>query len=312
MKPQIILQHIVCKTLPVALVLCVIGLSQTVAQDVDVYFVVGQSNANNFVADGNTGDTSFDFTLHFARTSNQFNDFPNHTAVAREFSSSNLDASVAPTILASGLHQEGRDVAILSFARVGAGLNNNTTSEGDPWIWYPGADPANGQFFNDSLYANSIAWNEARLQGLRDDGLNPTIKGLFWFQGEKDARLLDGDVYRENFDNLVARFRQDYGNDLPVVATQIREITDESAFINDSLEAAALADPLLAFVRTDGLQFVTNADDNNVHLTDAGHAALAPRWSEAILSLQAVPEPSSLAILMLGGLAGLARRKRAS
>lgn len=268
-----------------ALVLSVTGPAVT-GQEVDVYFVVGQSNAANFASNASTGSTNVGFELHFARTSNSFNNFPNHTAVAQQFSSSNLSATVAPTILATDLRSPGNDVGIFSFARNGAGLNNNTTSEGDPWIWYPGADPANGQLFNDSMYANAIAWNEARMAPLRNSGRTLNVKGIFWLQGEKDGRLMDGDVYQANLENLAIRFRQDYGEDLPIVVTQIREIQTSYEEVNLAAQAAAASDPFMAYVSTEDLPFLSNANNNNVHLTSTGHALLASRWSSAMLNLQ--------------------------
>ncbi len=290
--------------------LCLFGLSAATAEDVDVYFVTGQSNAINFAKEAGTGSTGVDFTLHFARTADIFNDFPNHTGVANSFSSDSLNMALGTSILASGLQQDNRDVAIFSFARNGAGLHQNTGPDANPWIWYPGADPAVGDVFNDSLYANSISWNQARLTELVNAGHNPTVKGLFWFQGEKDGRLGDHGVYGENFDNLVYRFRQDYGQDLPVVATQIREVTDTAAnreVINDTLQQAANNDPLMDFVLTEDLEFRSATD---VHLNSAGHAALAPRWSESMLSLQAVPEPSgAIVLLFVCGFAASSRRR---
>lgn len=270
----------------VGLIVLTIFCGATVAQEVDVYFVVGQSNAANFARQASTGSTDVGFDLHFARTTNLFNDFPNHAAVEQQFSTSNLSSTNAPTVLANGLHQSGRDVAIFSFARNGAGLNDQISSEHDDWIWYPGADPANGQLFNGSLYANAVTWNESRMAELVAAGLSPTVKGIFWFQGEKDGRLMDGDVYQTNFENLAIRFRQDYGADLPIVATQIREIQPSYTSINEAAEAAADADPFVAYIQTENLEYLSNANNNNVHLTSAGHTALASLWSSAMLELQ--------------------------
>lgn len=225
--------------------------------------------------------------MHFARTADIFNDFPNHTGIAVSFSSANLNASLATSLLANGLQQDGRDVAIFAFARNGAGLNFNTGPDGNDWEWYPGDDPEQGEFYNGSLYANFVNWTQTRLQELINAGHTPTVKGLFWFQGEKDGRLGDHDVYGENFDNLVFRFRQDYGNNLLIVATQIRLVTETAAnrlVINNTLETAANMDPLIGYVLTEDLEFRSATD---VHLSSNGHAALAPRWSDAILNLQA-------------------------
>lgn len=273
---------------------CFFGLAA--GDEVDVYFIVGQSNAINFAKEAGTGTTNVGFTLHFARTGDTFNDFPNHTGVATSFSSDSLNISRATSILARGLQRDGRDVAIFAFARNGAGLHLNESSDGSPWIWYPGATPPLGDLYNDSLYANAVSWNQTRMQELIDDGHTPTVKGLFWFQGEKDGRLGDHNLYKGNFDNLVYRFRLNYGHDLPIVATQIREVTETAAnrvVINNSLLQAANEELLLDFVMTEDLEFRSATD---VHLTGNGHAALASRWSKAMLGLQSYTVPESFVV----------------
>lgn len=278
-----------------AAAVCFTGVTATNGEDVDVYFIVGQSNAINFAKEANTGSTGVGYTLHFARTSDLFNDFPNYSGVADSFSSSNLNTSLATSILANELQQDNRDVALFAFARNGAGLHFRPDPPGNPWIWYPGADPAAGDYYNDSLYANFVTWMQTRMTALTNTGDTPTVKGLFWFQGEKDGRLGDHDLYEENLDNLVARFRQDYGQDLPIVVTQIREITDTAAnrvVINNTMQQTATEDSLMDYVLTEDLEFRSATD---VHLNGAGHAELASRWSQAMLQLQANQNPESIA-----------------
>ena len=286
-----------------ACALCLLSLSHVSAQQVvDVYFITGQSNGINFAKEVRAGSTALGFNLHVARSSDSFSDFPNHTIVIDSFSLSNVNESLAVPILASGLRQEGRDVAIFTFARSGAGLNRNLPAEGgagNEWIWYPGSDPAAGQIYQDSMYANSVTWFNSRLSELEDAGLTPEVKGVFWFQGEKDARLGklttseggrdDHLVYADNFDNLVFRFRQDFGADLPIVSARIREFgTATEDVINDALAQAAISDLKIGSVSTQNLTF---RSATNVHLNSVGHAQLAPLWSAEMLSVQAATAP---------------------
>ena len=293
----------VLRSFALSCAVCLLSLSYVAAQGtpVDVYLITGQSNGNNFAKQAGLGSNDLGFTLHFARVADTFGDFPNHTAVATRFTSNSVNGSLATSILAENLHQDGRDVAIFTFARNGAGLHRNLPAEGgqgNEWIWYPGSDPATGQIYQDSLYANSVTWFNSRLQELVDAGLEPEVKGLFWFQGEKDARLGKIDpnsggledhlFYAQNFDNLTFRFREDFGADLPIVVATIREFstsaTEPENVINAALAQAATNDPLTGIVPTQNLSF-RNA--TNVHLDSAGLAQLAPLWSAEMLNLQA-------------------------
>ena len=299
------------RRLALSCAVCFLGVSHVAAQGtpVDVYFIAGQSNASQFAKDSGTGSTNLGFDLHFARTNESLNS-PGYTGIAQSFTSSSVSSSFATSILASELHQEGRDVAIFSFARNGAALNLG----GNTNVWYAGSDPAGGELYQDSLYANSVVWFTSRLDELRADGFAPEVKGLFWFQGERDAlqgKIAESDggvndhlLYGENFDNLVFRFRQDFGENLPIVAARIREFSDDGTenVINDSLAQAAAADPFMSVVATQDLEFRNTL---NVHLTNnrehnsisnpanpapvSGLATLAPRWSAEMLNIQSPP-----------------------
>ena len=70
-----------------------------------------------------------------------------------------------------------------------------------------------------------------------------------------------------------------------MVATELHEIPGTGVnwiVINDALESVANADVRIGFVQTFDLAWLSPTD---VHLSDAGYMALAPRWSAKMLEL---------------------------
>ncbi|MGB7329097.1 MAG: sialate O-acetylesterase [Rubripirellula sp.] len=250
------------------------------AEDVDVYIIAGQSNAANFAERAGTGGTDVGYNLDFARDRTTFTD-PNH--VDQSFSSNSLDTSQAVTILSQGLAASNKQ-AIFGFARAGTAISNQESVN-----WFPGTDPANGQVDNTSMYGDFVDWTNARLGEIVAAGDTPVVKGLFWFQGERDAvqGATSVDSYETNFENLSYRFRENFGNNVPIVAAEIREGVSSNAAlrasVNSALNNIAAADPRLSVVSTDSLSWVSA---NDVHLNTAGYQALAPVWATEMNSLQ--------------------------
>lgn len=291
-----------------------LAASAVFAADVDVYLINGQSNAGNFAESSGTGATNVGYNLDFARVYDRPDYLIGPAETSGAFSSSSLNANTATTILANQLHASN-DLAVFSYIRNGATISNTnpqTYTNGDPYSWYPGDDPASGQKFDDSLYGGFKAWTDARLQGIIDRGDTPVIKGLFWFQGEGDASKGTHGEYQDNLENLIYRFREDYGSNLTVVATKIRVVgsatyQSNAQDINAAMEAVGTADSLFSVVDIADLDPVSA---NDVHLNTNGLRDLAPRWSAEMLVLQQnVPEPGSLALLGSAGLLLLRRRR---
>ena len=144
--------------------------------------------------------------------------------VDEQFSPSTLVASEAVSILSQALYDpvsNPNDQAILGFARGGTPI---AVEPGNPETWFPGNNPAAGDVFNEGFYNDFVRWTNARLTEITDAGNNPVIRGLFWYQGERDAVIGSSAVnaYETNLENLVFRFREDFGSDLPVVAPSAR------------------------------------------------------------------------------------------
>lgn len=282
------------------------------AVEIDVYFTAGQSNAANFSDDHTrTGDDLNDpanssdprvqpqtgstidvgYNLTYSRFRN--GDLTSASEYSTPTYTTNLlIPDLAVSQLSTGLHTGGNDQAIFGFARNGTPIDFGS---GGVQTWYPGDDPANGLYYDDGLYGDFSAWASARLDEITNAGNTYNIKGLFWFQGENDATLGGTAVtnYQENFENLVYRFREDFGSDLAVVATEIREVSSSVSnrvAINQALNDAAASDPLISVVSTDGL---TPQSANDVHLHRyTGYRELAPVWANAMLNLQLPDDPT--------------------
>ncbi|TWU60152.1 hypothetical protein Poly51_04270 [Rubripirellula tenax] len=253
---------------------------KAVAEDVDVYIIAGQSNAANFAERAGMGGTDVGYNLNFARDRTVFT---NPSYVDQAFSSNLLDTSQAVTQLSQGLFQTN-DQAIFGFARPGT-----TISDQEAVTWFPGSDPANGQVKDDGFYGDFVDWTSSRIAEIVAAGNTPVVKGLFWFQGERDAVLGATAVsaYETNFENLTYRFREVFGNNVPIVAAEIREGVSTNAAlradVNAALNNVAAVDPRISVVPTAGLSWVS---ENDVHLNTAGYQTLAPLWAAEMNSLQ--------------------------
>ena len=290
--------------------LCVSAVA--IAGDVDVFLVLGQSNAGNFAETASTGSTDVGFNLDFARVQDRPDYLITPTETSGAFSTNLLDTSNAVSILAQNLFA-GNDMAVFSYIRNGAPIvpGSQQFSNGTPYYW--GSDPAvTPQPDDTSLYGAHLDWVDARLQAITDRGDTPVVKGVFWYQGEGDAgNSVSQADYQAGLEGLLARLRNDYGGSLAVVATEIRNGNvasgynlNESDAINDAAGAVAANDDYFDVVDPNGLSYRSGSD---VHLNDAGLAELAPLWADAYLNI--VPEPSSIGLLGIGGLL-LVRRRR--
>lgn len=313
----------------IAIVFCaaVLAAPFVAADDVDVFLVLGQSNAGNFAETARTGATDVGFNLDFAGVPDRPDYLVGPSQVAQSnpvgtnsritsgdmqgprspFSTNMLDSTSAVTVLAQGLY-ESNGVAVFSYIRNGAPIvpGSQQFSNGTPYYW--GSDPtATPQPDNNSLYGAQLDWVEARIGEITARGDNPVVKGVFWYQGEGDAgNGVSAADYEDGLESLLVRLRDDYGAELPVVATNIRNgsYSGGATAINNAMNTVAGNDDFFDVVDPNSFSYRSGSD---VHLNDAGLADLAPEWAEAYQAL--VPEPSSLALLGMGGLL-LVRRMR--
>lgn len=305
-----------------------ISASSAWAKDIDVYFIAGQSNAGNVGEQNGTGTTDVGFNLTYGRIMDQSTDNNGSSAstnVIDAYSSNMLDMDHAVNQLAKSLYK-GNDIAIYTFARNGRSLGDASATEE---TWYPGST-GDGQF-NDSLYGEFQAWSAQRLVDLASSKPASTVdvKGVFWFQGEKDAQTQPfRDSYQANYEYLIGRFREDFGNDITVVGTKLRELSSTTAnsnaqVIRDAIQTVANQDPRVGVVETTvnpdgtggalGNRFGTTAANfgSDVHFSNEAQEVIVQRWAQESLAIQQAmsPEPSSLVFLGLGSLL-LTRRRR--
>ena len=174
----------------------------------------------------------------------------------------------------------------------------------------------------------------AALAAITAAGNTPVIRGMFWMQGEQDAKA--GNVggglappaqpaaannYGQHLRDLIAAIRADTGvADLPFIIG-LTSLGDDPAIalpgaydtpygqfdylpvIQQNQMAVAAADPFAALALTDPSML----GPDYKHLTPAGHALLAERMVDAYI---AIPEPASLGLLLLAATALRPRRRR--
>ena len=296
--------------------------TQASAQNVDVYFIAGQSNAgnlgeiNSYDVQGYNGYNAADFdeqveagfTLYFGRIRDRSGFFSNGaprvggpvTDFVENFVESELDATnySVDNIAVQLNAQFGNDIGIFSYGRNGRALANITDES-----WFPGtvSNP-----FNDELYGAFQIWSQERLSeieagpdgvaGTADDQV-ATVRGIFWFQGENDADDAGARAaYQTNFENLIARFRADFNNpELAIVASHIRELNSNDASINQSLSAVAASDDFVSVIDISDASVYTPVSANDVHLNAEGFLVIANDFAEQMIALQSgvvvEPEP---------------------
>ena len=161
--------------------------------------------------------------------------------------------------------------------------------------WFPGTV---NQPYNDELYGSFLDWSALRLQETQngadgvpgtDDDRYTKIRGIFWFQGERDATEGTFGQYEVNFENLVARFRNDFASpQLPIVASEIREVNAQNAArvaVNDALNAVAAADPYVTVFDISDASIYVPISAQDVHLDTPGYYALSFDRAEEIIRL---------------------------
>jgi hypothetical protein len=140
------------------------------------------------------------------------------------------------------------------------------------------------------------------------------VKGLFWFQGERDVVLertnvdnTAADNYETNFENLISRFRDDFNDEITVVAAKLRIVANSTnQALNDQVNAAiasvAAADPLVDVVETtvnpDGtggpLDDRFGNFNTDVHFSNAAQEIIVDRWLIASQVSSPITQPQTI------------------
>ena len=292
-----------------ALLLVALAVCPTIGQEVDVYFITGQSNAGNF-GEINSNDvqgyngynaadfdqqTDAGFNLTFARIRDRNSPV---TEVVEAFSSNLLDpVNYAVDNFAVRMNAEfGNDIGVFSYARNGRPLADNpdvtvTAAQAADGIradagesWSPDAS---------ELYDDFLTWSSDRIAAIEADGTVVNVRGIIWFQGEEDAlNSTNSANYQANFEDFVARLRTDFGEpDLAIVASEIRDIGGNDSVINAALNAVAASDDFLTVIDISDTSIYSPESASNVHLNAAGQINLSTDFAnEMILLLGGTPD----------------------
>lgn len=248
-------------------------LLTNVALSADVYIVAGQSNGWRLSHLAGVPGEAASPIYYFGM------DCSSRPDTARLTEIKALHPSVSGTGLAEALRKHsGKEIVFIQYCVCG-------TSLGDVSNWYPGEDPLNGKTNDEGLYGSFTKYLADAKRQVEAHGLEWTVKGLFWHQGESDVKRSSAE-HQKNLTHLLARFRQDLGADLPIVAGYIRDLDEGSRGINLALDAVAKSDPYFAVVGLEGLPFESDTD---VHVKPEGCLILGERMVVAIEKLEGAP-----------------------
>ncbi len=252
-------------------------------QTVRVYLVAGQSNATGTGAQAQLAPLSHkiqnDVTFwyeegHFDSVPDPSKRISSGGLVPLSFQANNGSGTFffafgfGPELaIGRALTDWGSDsVAIVKFAFNGTYLATD---------WDPTTGP---------LYPQWIVQVQSALAALTNQGLTPVIEGVFWMQGEWDARDLSfAAAYQAHLQSFIQRTRTDLGIvDLPFVlgriSTGILNFAGPQFFpgfsvVRQAQEVAAFADPRVTIIDTDNVTF----HNDNLHFDAAGTTLLGDR-----------------------------------
>jgi len=182
--------------------------------------------------------------------------------------------------------------APIKYAVGGTDLNND---------W----DPSGG-----SSYTNFRNKVTDGLAALTSAGYEPEIVGMLWTQGERDAKTgRTAAQYEADLNEFIADMRTNYGTVLPFFLSRLPDgqTNIPAAALTEIRRAqanVATSDPLAYMIDTDGF----GLKGDKLHFDAAGQVALGQAFGQTYTS--SVPEPATLALLGLGGLVAMIRRKR--
>ncbi|QNN23470.1 sialate O-acetylesterase [Planctomycetales bacterium ZRK34] len=193
-------------------------------------------------------------------------------------------------------------VAVIKYANGGTNLYSQWAAGGDATTTGDGAEYV--------TFQNTVVAGLAALAAAHPaDTIQ--LSGMVWMQGESDAgNTTYANAYAANLAAFIADVRLTFGADLPFV---IGRLSSGQTAINatnlqtlrDAQNTVAAADALTGLVDTD--TFSLKSD--HLHFDPAGQQSLGSAFAEELLTLTAVPEPATGALLLPGVLL-LVRRIR--
>lgn len=114
-----------------------------------------------------------------------------------------------------------------------------------------------------------------------------TLKGILWHQGESDSNAQKAPLYRQELNELIARFRHEFdAPNVPFIAGQMGQFVerpwDEYRKQVDAVHRSLVGNvPMTAFVSSDGL----GHRGDQVHFDSAGYRELGKRYADVYLEM---------------------------
>jgi hypothetical protein len=250
------------------------------AKPIDVYLIAGQSNATG---QGYMANLPDGFT-------------PNPKVLLFHSGKPHLDAGTEPNTWLP-LHQASespdrfgpelgfgdrlaelrpdRPIALIKHAHSGSNLYQD---------WEPGKDAADIDHFGPQ-FKTVVETVQLGLKALRNQGYEPTIRGMLWQQGESDAKKEEtAGGYGKNLARFIARVREQFQvPDMPFIYGYVlpppnlghnRDLVRQGEKEVDQASGSALAVKGAFVVATDDLS--QRADDRNTRYPkDHGHFGTA-------------------------------------
>ncbi len=172
-------------------------------------------------------------------------------------------------------------IAILKIARGGTGLFND-------WRPLDRDDPA-------ALTTQCVQHARQAFEQLRTQGLAPRLRGIVWYQGERDTRDTNPmpERYGEMLGTLMSAFSSTLaqGRKVPVVVYRVHPHDDKPHPHAESIRRQqvqwAQADPAAAWINVDDLHY-----PDRLHLDSGSLLAAGDRAAAAMLDLQAASTPA--------------------